>query len=69
MSKFKHDSDPPTYRGLGTRAGVKDRQRIAQLFLAKSREENVVIDKALMYKAVSQVVGIWYTQQGYAKDR
>jgi len=66
MSEFKHDSDLPTYRGLGTRSSAKDRQRIAQLFLAKSREQNVVIDKAFMHKAVSQVVSILYRAKGYA---
>jgi hypothetical protein len=66
MSDFKHDSDSATYRGLGTRSSLKDRQRIAQLFLAKSREKNVVIDKAFMFKAVSQVAGIIYSSQGYA---
>lgn len=66
MSEFKHDSDKPTYRGLGTRSSSKDRQRIAQLFLAKSREENVYLDKNFMNKAVSQVMGILYSSQGYA---
>ncbi|MDO8886691.1 hypothetical protein, partial [Candidatus Oleimmundimicrobium sp.] len=66
MSEFKHDSDKPTYRGLGTRSSPKDRQRIAQLFLAKSREENVYLDRNFMNKAVSQVVGILYSSQGYA---
>ncbi len=66
MSEFKHDSDKPTYRGLGTRSSSKDRQRIAQLFLAKSRDENVYFDKNFMNKAVSQVMGILYSSQGYA---
>lgn len=66
MSEFKHDSDLPTYRGLGTRSAVKDRQRMAQLFLAKSRQENVSIDKAFMNKAVSQVVGLVTLAKGYA---
>ncbi len=56
MSKFKHDFDPATYRGLGTRSLLKDRQRIAQLFLAKSLSDSVVIDKRFMNRAVSQVV-------------
>jgi hypothetical protein len=53
MSKYKHDKDDPTYRGLGTRSAVMNRQRIAQLFLAKSLEENVLIDQKFMDKAVS----------------
>lgn len=66
MSEFKHDSDLPTYRGLGTRSSTKDRQRIAQLFLAKSCEDNVLIDKNFMLKAVNQVMGIIFHSKGYA---
>ena len=66
MSKFKHTSDAPTYRGLGTRSSQKDRQRIAQLFLAKSYENNVALDKSFMNKAVSQVVGLLALAEGYA---
>jgi hypothetical protein len=66
MSKYKHDSDDPTYRGLGTRSALADRQRVAQLFLAKSLEENVLIDTKFMHKAVSQVVGLLSLSQGYA---
>lgn len=65
MSTFRHDSDDPTYRGLGTRSAIKDRQRMAQLFLARSLEKDKVIDKNLMNKAVSQVVGIKSLQKGY----
>ena len=65
MSQFKHDQDPPTYRGLGTRSALKDRQRIAQLFLAKSREQEVLIDKTFMNKAVSQAVGLIALSKGY----
>jgi hypothetical protein len=67
MSKFKHDSDQATYRGLGTRSALKDRQRIAQLFLAKSAAENVFIDKIFMNKAVSTVVGLLTLAKGYTK--
>ena len=35
MSKYKHDKDEPTYRGLGTRSALRDRQRVAQLFFSK----------------------------------
>jgi hypothetical protein len=66
MSTFRHDTDDPTYRGLGTRSAIKDRQRMAQLFLARSLEKDRVIDKSLMNKAVSQVVGIKSLQKGYA---
>ena len=66
MSRFKHDKDELTYRGLGTRSSSKDRRRIAQLFLAKSLEDNVVIDEKFMRKAVSQVVGLLSLAEGYA---
>ena len=65
MSQYKHDQDPPTYRGLGTRSSLKDRQRISQLFLAKSREKDVFLDKKFMNKAVSQTVGIIALSKGY----
>ncbi len=65
MSQFKHDHDQPTYRGLGTRSSLKDRQRIAQLFLAKSREENVALEKNFMTKAVNQVEGLLNLSKGY----
>jgi hypothetical protein len=65
MSVFSHDSDDPTYRGLGTRSAIKDRQRMAQVFLARSRKKHCPIDKTLMNQAVSQVVGIKSIQKGY----
>lgn len=65
MSTFSHDSDDPTYRGLGTRSAVKDRQRMAQLFLARSRDRDLPIDRSLMNKAVSQVVAIKSLEKGY----
>lgn len=68
MSKYKHDSDPPTYRGLGTRSSLKDRQRIAQVFLAKSLFDNCALDKKFLNKAVSQVVGILTIQKGYSTN-
>lgn len=66
MSKYRHDKDAPTYRGLGTRSALMDRQRIAQLFLAKSLDANVAINYSLMDKAVSQVIGLSTLSQGYA---
>jgi hypothetical protein len=65
MSQFKHDHDQPTYRGLGTRASLKDRQRVAQLFLAKSREDNVTLDKSFIMRAVNQVEGLLNLSKGY----
>lgn len=68
MSRFKHDSDSLTYRGLGTRSAVKDRQRVAQLFLARSSQPNAEIDRRLMVAAVSTTVGLLALAKGYIKD-
>jgi hypothetical protein len=66
MSKFKHDNDPPTYRGLGTRSSLKDRQRVAQVFLAKSLQDSCSLDKKFLLKAVSTVEGLLALKKGYA---
>ena len=66
MSTFHHDQDEATYRGLGTRSSIKDRQRMAQVFLAKSTSPDNVLDKGLLNKAVSQVIAIRALQRGYA---
>jgi hypothetical protein len=39
---------------------------MAQVFLARSLNKDIPIDKNLMNKAVSQVVGIKSIQKGYA---
>ncbi len=66
MSNFKHDSDSPTYRGLGTRQSPKDMQRLAQVFLAKSLTDSCALDKRFLQKAVSTVVGLTALKKGYA---
>jgi hypothetical protein len=66
MSHFHHDQDPPTYRGLGARSSLKDRQRMAQVFLAKTFNNNNLLDKKLLTKAVSQVVGLSAMSKGYS---
>jgi hypothetical protein len=65
MSNFKHDSDLPTYRGLGTRQSAKDMQRLAQVFLAKSLSDTCTLDKQFLQKAVSTVVGLTTLKRGY----
>lgn len=54
MSEYKHEYDPKTYRGLGTRSSPKDKQRIVQLFLTKSQDPDSVVDYKLMDEAVNQ---------------
>lgn len=65
MSNYRHNKDAPTYRGLGTRTNLEDKQRVVQVFLAKSKSENVSIDKQLINKAVSQLVGLKALREGY----
>lgn len=67
MSKFSHDQDGPTYRGLGTRQSTKDNQRMAQVFLARSGEANGPLDKRLLNRAVSTVIGLKVLKTGYTK--
>jgi hypothetical protein len=66
MAQFHHDSDDRNYRGLGTRSSMKERQRLTQVFLARSVSEKGIIDKNLMNKAVNQLTGTKMMQQGYA---
>lgn len=68
MSRFKHEDDPATYRGYGTRSSPKDRQRVAQLFLARSLDEKSSIDNKLMQRAVSQVRALNAFKKGYTHD-
>lgn len=66
MSTFHHDKDELTYRGLGTRSSLKDRQRMAQVFLARSTEPNQALTKKLLDQAVRQVVGLKVLERGYS---
>jgi len=65
MSTYYHLSDEPTYRGLGTRSSITERQRMTQLFLARSLKKDGIINRKLIDQAVSQVVGIKSLQKGY----
>ncbi len=65
MSIYHHDNDERTYRGLGTRTIMKDRQRMAQVFLVKSESPDSVLNKGLLNRAVSQVVALSVWKQGY----
>jgi hypothetical protein len=65
MSRYKHELDRETYRGIGARSDIKDRQRVAQLFLAKSAKSDVVLTKTFIDKVVSQVFGLTSLARGY----
>jgi hypothetical protein len=56
MSNYKHEYDQKTYRGFGTRSSPKDKQRVVQLFLTKSKHKDVFIDADLMDEAVNVVI-------------
>lgn len=66
MSRYKHDEDPPTYRGLGNRSSLQDRQRMAQLFLARSLDSKATFERKLLDRAVSQLRGLKSLSKGYA---
>jgi len=65
MQKFRYYQDVDTYHGLGTRANMKDRQRMAQLFLARSMDPQAVLDKKLINQAVNQATALRFFSKGY----
>jgi hypothetical protein len=66
MSQFRYYQDIETYRGLGTRAIMKDRQRMAQVFLARSIDPAATLDKKLLNQAVNQFTALKFFRRGYA---
>ena len=66
MSKFKYYQDIETYRGLGTRSILKDRQRMAQVFLARTIDPEATLDKKLLNQAVNQFTALRFFSRGYA---
>ena len=65
MSRFKHFQDPEAHRGLGTRSMLKDRQRMAQVFLARTIDPELTLEKKLLSQAVNQVVALRFFSKGY----
>jgi hypothetical protein len=65
MSQFRYYQDIETYRGLGTRAIMKDRQRMAQVFLARSIDPEATLDKKLLNQAVNQFAALRFFSKGY----
>jgi len=65
MSRFRYYQDIETYRGLGTRAIMKDRQRMAQVFLARSIDADAKLDKKLLNQAVNQFAALRFFSRGY----
>jgi len=65
MALFRYYQDIDTYRGLGTRAIMKDRQRMAQVFLARSLDAEATLDKKLLNQAVNQFAALRFFSKGY----
>ena len=65
MSQVRYYQDIETYRGLGTRAIMKDRQRMAQVFLARSIDAEAILDKKLLNQAVNQFAALRFFAKGY----
>ena len=66
-AEFRYYQDIETYRGLGTRALMKDRQRMAQVFLARSLSAEATLDKKLLEQAVNQFAALRFFTRGYTK--
>jgi hypothetical protein len=65
MAGFRYYQDIETYRGLGTRAIMKDRQRMAQVFLARSMDPAATLEKKLLNQAVNQFAALRFFSKGY----
>lgn len=64
-ANFKYYQDPENLRGLGIRAALKDRQRMAQVFLARTTNSELTLDKKLLNQAVNQVAALRFFSRGY----
>jgi hypothetical protein len=65
MADFKYYQDVDASRGLGTRSIMKDRQRMAQVFLARSIDPEATLDKKLLNQAVNQATALRFFSKGY----
>ena len=65
MANFRYYQDVDSSRGLGTRSIMKDRQRMAQVFLARSMDPEAVLDKKLLNQAVNQATALRFFSKGY----
>jgi len=65
MASFKSYQDLDSQRGLGTRASLKDRQRMAQVFLARTIDPEATLDRKLLGRAVNQAIALRFFSKGY----
>jgi hypothetical protein len=65
MAGFRYYQDIDASRGLGTRSIMKDRQRMAQVFLARSIDPEATLEKKLLNQAVNQATALRFFSKGY----
>jgi hypothetical protein len=65
MANFRYYQDVDSSRGLGTRSIMKDRQRMAQVFLARSMDPEATLEKKLLNQAVNQFTALRFFSKGY----
>ncbi|MGD0794996.1 MAG: hypothetical protein ABR958_05340 [Dehalococcoidales bacterium] len=65
MANFRYYQDVDSSRGLGTRSIMKDRQRMAQVFLARSMDPEATLEKRLLNQAVNQATALRFFSKGY----
>jgi hypothetical protein len=68
MANFRYYQDVDASRGLGTRSIMKDRQRMAQVFLARSMDPEATLDKKLLNQAVNQFTALRFFSKGYTTN-
>lgn len=65
MAKFRFYQDTDSHRGLGVRSTLKDRQRMAQVFLARTIDPESTLDRKLLSRAVNQAAALRFFSKGY----
>ncbi len=65
MAGFRYYQDVDSSRGLGVRATMRDRQRMAQVFLARSMDPEATLEKKLLNQAVNQFTALRFFSKGY----
>jgi hypothetical protein len=65
MYKYRYYQDIEGSHGLGTKAVTKDRQRMAQVFLARSMDPAATLNKKLLDQAINQVTALRFFSRGY----
>ena len=67
MSEYKHQTDPKTYRGLGTRTDKKERGKLIELFLLYSEKQETTLTHNLIDAAVSRFMTLSSAEESRKK--